>query len=192
MLLCLVSIVLLAPTPQEPPFPTIPVQLPKLSDLDGIQHVVPSPEAAATVIFFVTIDCPIANRYVPEMRRIAMEFGKREVAFLLAYVDPYLDREEVVEHRKDFDISIPGVYDDKHLIVKALGATITPQAAIIGSDGVLKYRGRIDDTYVEHGRPREKPTRQDLRIALDEVLSGNPVTVPVTKSIGCDIPVIDR
>lgn len=173
---------------QEPPFPTEPLSLPKLQSLDGKVVSVPAPAKKATVVMFVTVDCPIANRYVPEMKRIAEEYQEKHVAFLLAYVDPYLDVQEVQKHRADFEVTINGVFDEKHILVKALGATITPQAVIVGSDGMLKYRGRIDDTYVEHGRPRERPTRQDLRIALEEVLAGKAVSQPITRSIGCDIP----
>jgi thiol-disulfide isomerase/thioredoxin len=173
---------------QEPPFPTEPLNLTKFQSLGGKEISVPTPMKKATVVMFVTVDCPIANRYVPEMKRIANEYQEKQVAFLLVYVDPYLSLEEVHKHRQEFEITIDGVFDEKHILVKALGATITPQAVIVGSDGMLKYRGRIDDTYVEHGRPRERPTRQDLRIALDEVIAGRPVSQPITRSIGCDIP----
>ena len=38
-----------------------------------------------TVLIFVTTDCPIANRYAPEIRRIHEEFGDN-VTFWLVYI----------------------------------------------------------------------------------------------------------
>lgn len=185
-MLCLLAI----PFLQQPPFPATPISVPPFTDLNGFERRIPAPEASATVVIFVTVDCPISNRYVPEMRRIASEYGKKNVSFVLAYVDPYLGSDEVVKHHDEFQIQIPAILDFKHQLVKAVGATITPEAVVIGKDGRIQYRGRIDDTYIEHGRPRSVPSRRDLRIALDEYLAGEPVSVPITRAIGCDIPSI--
>lgn len=184
MMLCLLAFALI----QDTLLATAPISVPPFTDLQGAERRVPAPGAMATVVIFVTVDCPISNRYVPEMRRIADEYSKKNVSFLLAYVDPYIGREEVLKHQQEFQIKLPSVLDFKHHIVKALGATITPEAVLIGDDARIKYRGRIDNTYIEHGRPREVPSRRDLRIAIDEVLAGKQVSEPVTRSIGCDIP----
>ena len=46
------------------------------------------------------------------------------------------------------------------------------------------YRGRIDDQY-EPGIARTKPERQDLKIALEELLAGKTPRVPRTEPAGC-------
>ena len=43
----------------------------------------------------------------------------------------------------------------------------------------IRYRGRVDDQYLV-GIARNKPTRADLRLAIDELLAGKPVSVPQT------------
>ncbi len=52
----------------------------------------------------------------------------------------------------------------------------------------MLYRGRIDNVYASLGKRRAEATEKDLRKALDEVLSGKPVSTPQTKAIGCYIP----
>jgi thiol-disulfide isomerase/thioredoxin len=146
---------------------------------------------AISVQFFITTDCPISNSYAPEIQRICAEYGSKGVSCELVYVDPTLTKADVEKHTKDFGYStVPAVLDATQKLVKAAGATITPEAAIIGPAGVVLYRGRIDNTYAALGKRRPEATEHDLRKALDEVLSGKPVSEPRTQAIGCYVPSI--
>jgi hypothetical protein len=40
------------------------------------------------VLVFVRTDCPISNRYAPELRRLQDRFAPRGMAFWLVYPDP--------------------------------------------------------------------------------------------------------
>ena len=55
---------------------------------------------------------------------------------------------------------------------------------MLDGEYALRYRGRIDDRYGVAAR-RPKPTREDMRLALDEVLAGKKVSVPETEADGC-------
>jgi hypothetical protein len=55
---------------------------------------------------------------------------------------------------------------------------------VLDGDRKLRYRGRIDDQY-RIGGARPKPTRNDLKEAIDSVLAGKPVTVAETTVDGC-------
>jgi len=57
-------------------------------DLAG-GRVDPLPAAGAgpAVLVFVRTDCPIANRYAPELRRLQDRFVRGGVAFWLVYPD---------------------------------------------------------------------------------------------------------
>lgn len=67
------------------------------------------------------------------------------------------------------------------------GVTITP-SVVVTVNGQVKYRGRIDDRAPALGKLRPNgPARADLRIALDEILNNQPVTIPETAAVGCAI-----
>lgn len=155
---------------------------------EGARIAVPAESAKATVVLFVAVDCPIANRYAPELSRLQKEYEPKGIAFLRVYVDTFFEAKDLKEHGEEFSLTMPAFLDAKHELVKLLGATVTPEAAVVGPDGTLLYRGRIDDLYLEHGRVRLEEPRRDLRIALDEILRGEPVSVPRTPAIGCGIP----
>jgi len=82
---------------------------------------------------------------------------------------------------------IPGDLTNVDALVKALGATKTPQAFLLGPDGKPRYQGRINNLYADYGQRRQSVTQHDLRHALDAVLAGKPVSQPVTEVIGCHI-----
>lgn len=66
-----------------------------------------------------------------------------------------------------------------------LPATRSPEAFVL-CRGRIVYQGRIDDQFAV-GVRKSKPTRDDLAMAIREVLAGQPVTVPRTLAVGCAI-----
>jgi hypothetical protein len=70
-------------------------------------------------------------------------------------------------------------------VAKACGIKVTPEVAVVGSDGSLLYRGRIDNRSLAPGRPREKITSHDLRMALDALLAGRSIAHARTSPVGC-------
>ena len=72
------------------------------------------------VFFFVTTDCPIANRFAPEIGRICKDYEKRGIAFYIVQTDPDLKTARAKEHAKEYNFSCPVLLDRKHELVKFL------------------------------------------------------------------------
>ena len=142
----------------------------------------------ATVLFFITNDCPIANTYAPEIERIYRAYAPKKFALYLVYVDPDLSATQARQHWREYGYHCPALLDPKHLLVKKTGATVTPEVAVLAPNGKLLYRGRIDDRCVDFGKMRLQPTQRDLRRTLDAILKRQPIPLPFTKAIGCFIP----
>ncbi|MBS1714064.1 MAG: redoxin domain-containing protein [Armatimonadetes bacterium] len=159
-----------------------------LADIEGKSVSLPAKDAKATVLLFVAVDCPISNRYAPEMQRLYKDFHEKSVTFVRVYVDDSVSTDDIRKHGVEFKMPSAAVLDGKHALVKQLGMTVTPEVAVVTPDGKLQYRGRINDLYIEHGRLREGDVRQDLRVAIEEVLAGKTVSKPFTNAIGCGIP----
>ena len=160
-----------------------------LKDVDGnMRTPLRGAGQQLAVVFFITHDCPVANKFAPEIRRIATDFrGKAQ--FTLVYVDPDLTAKELATHRKDFGYrKLTAIHDRQHQLVRATGAKVTPEAVVVDSTGQIVYRGRINNFYEDFGKPRRVITQHDLRDALKAVLAGRPVPQPQAKAIGCFIP----
>ena len=189
MLAFLTAAVLL---PVQADFPTRALGIGFVHTVDGKQMRIAVPNKKATVLFFVTVDCPIANRYAPEMARIAKEYAPKGFAFARVYPEKILSNEDVLRHGKEFGLDLmPAIIDSKHFIVNKIKPKVTPEAAVVGADGRLLYRGRIDAAYMDHGRFTETPERRDLREALADILSKRPVRLKNVPAVGCDIPDIN-
>lgn len=142
----------------------------------------------AVVFIFTATDCPISNRYAPEVRRLADTFIPQGVAFRLMYANPADQPDAIREHVRSFGYAgaIEPLRDPAHAFVKFSGATITPEAVVV-ANGRVVYRGRIDDRFVDFGVDRPAATVHDLADALAAVVAGRPVPHPVTQAIGCYI-----
>jgi hypothetical protein len=161
----------------------------ELTDIDGKVHrPFESPETKAAVLVFISTDCPVANYYQPTLRKLNEAYAAKGVELFLVHANPALTAELAREHARQFSIAAPVVLDPRHALARRVGATKTPQAAVITRTGEVAYLGRIDDTYLGYGKKRTAPATHDLKDALDAVLAGKPVAVSRTDSVGCFIP----
>ena len=162
----------------------------RVQQVDGgfIDPLLATPGVRATVFIFTATDCPISNRYAPEVRRIVTAFAPSGVVFRLLYPNPVEEPAAIREHMVAFGYAggIDALRDPAHALVKHVSATVTPEAVVV-VDGRVRYRGRIDDRYVELGVERPSPTTHDLADALTAVLAGHAVPHPATQAVGCFI-----
>jgi hypothetical protein len=159
-----------------------------LPDVNGIQR---SPldlqRHKAAVLIFVGVDCPISNGYAPEINRIIADYSKKGLDFYIVYSDPQLTVADAKKHSDDFGYKCPSLIDSNQVLMKLARAKVTPQAVVMGTGAEILYTGRIDNWYEDFGKQRFKPTTHDLRDALDAIIAGKKVAVPVTKAVGCPV-----
>lgn len=158
-----------------------------VTDLDGrpIDLFRSAAATKATVVLFLRTDCPISNRYAPELRRLHGRFAAAGVAFWLAYAGRDVRSAAVRDHVAGFELPGRVLRDPRHALVDRLGATVTPEAAVLDGRGRLAYRGAIDDRYSGFGVERPEPAKRYLEDAVAAVLGGRPVATPVTRAVGC-------
>jgi thiol-disulfide isomerase/thioredoxin len=142
----------------------------------------------ATVLLFIAPDCPISNGYAPEIKRIAAAYEPRGVGLFAVHADPRVSRDTAQRHAREYGYEFPVLMDPGQTLAHRVGATATPQAAVLDREGKVVYLGRIDDAYYGFGKRRATATSHDLRDALDAVLTGKPVPHPRTTVLGCEIP----
>jgi hypothetical protein len=158
-----------------------------VSDLDG-QRVDPlATHDAPTVLVFVSSECPISNRYAPELVRLEHAFAPRGVRFWLVYPSPLDSVARIRTHLHDFGFDMRALRDGSHVLVQRAKAEVTPEVAVFRSDGALAYHGRIDDRYVAFGVAKTEPSVHDLENALRAVLAGQTVRPDHNDAVGCSL-----
>ena len=160
-------------------------------DLDGRPVAALPAGTGTTVLVFTRTDCPISNRYAPELRRLGQRFAGHGVAFRLVYVDPAETPAAIREHARAYGLGTDVLRDPRHELVRLAGATVTPEAAVFVAAPAgprLVYRGRIDDRAVDIGRTRPQPRTRDLADALEALATGHAPALRTTTAVGCAIP----
>lgn len=153
--------------------------------------------AKALVVIFSCNHCPTAQAYEDRMISIAKDYKPRNVDVVvissnsvkalsyseMGYSDMGDSFEEMKLRAADKGFPFPYLYDgDDQKTALAYGPVATPHCFVFDGDRILRYVGRIDGS--------EKPGTgkgEDLRRAIDAVLSGTSVTTPVTKVFGCSM-----
>jgi peroxiredoxin len=142
----------------------------------------------AIVLVFLSFECPVSNTYMQPLADLGAELASQNVAFVGLTTNQEETPADVVRQAKEFKLNFP-VYLDKRLAaVDAVAATHTPEVFVLDGDFVLRYRGRIDNTFYARLKKNPFVTSYDLRQALGELLSERPVSTPTTEPIGCPIP----
>ena len=140
------------------------------------------------VVFFTCNHCP----YVigsDEMTRVTVErFRDKGVGFIginsnSENTHPTDDFDHMVERMNTNHF--PWVYarDKSQEAAKSYGALRTPHFYVFGKDRKLVYTGRG----VDNPRVGSESKIHDLDRAIEELLAGQPVSVPVTNPIGCNV-----
>lgn len=156
-----------------------------VSDLNGSAARPFVSPAQARVFLFVRTDCPISNRYAPELQRIASEFKGHGVDFWLVYSDRSETATNIQHQISDYKLPGEPLLDPHQELAHRAEATVSPQAAVFDHQGALKYSGRIDDRFVDFGKARPEAGSHDLEAAIRATLEGKPVPHPHTRAVGC-------
>ena len=171
------------------------VKIPSLTfqdDLGKSTDLYDLKDKKAIVIVFLSFECPVSNSYCAFLADMAKEYGKHGVSFIGLTVNEDDSRAQVAKHVKDFSLNFPVYKDDKLTVAEALSADFTPEVFVLDGNYVLRYRGRIDDTYSERLKKHAQTKTHNLKQVLGEMLSGRPVAEPATQAIGCAIPRTER
>ena len=145
------------------------------------------PDAAhtgPTVLCFLGAECPLARLYAPRLAELAAEFEPQGVRFIGIDSNCHDSLDEVRQFVADYKLPFSVAKDYDNVVADRFEATRMSEVFVVDANLRIRYRGRIDDRY-RPGITRGQAQREDLRVAIEEVLAGQPVSVPVTEVTGC-------
>src|SRR5438067_829200 len=154
-------------------------------DVDGQRHVIGSESARATVLLFLGTQCPISNRYVPQLNQLAKAHQDDRVEFFVVVSDPTVTRKDVLVYRDQYKIEMPVIFDASGVLARELKPTHTPEAFLLDHDGAVRYRGRIDDGFAALGKVNQVVKSHDLADAISALLANKPIAQEKTDPVGC-------
>jgi peroxiredoxin len=157
----------------------------RLPSIDGeLVQIFNEPTTQFTVVAFLGTECPLAKLYAPRLQRLSDQYSDQRVQFIGVNSNLHDSMEEVRRFTKQHGIKFPMLKDAGNKVADAYEVTRTSEVFVIDNKFQIRYHGRIDDQY-QPGLTKPEPSREDLKIALNELLSGKSVSTPETEPTGC-------
>ena len=154
-------------------------------------------ESSVLVVAFLCNHCTESQIYEDRLNKLVEGYASKGVSMVaiqssnpqafseddLAWSDvgeTLADMKERATFRK---FRFPYLYDgDTGTTALAFGATVAPSVYVFDRERKLRYLGRIDDDPMDRSS-----TKHEASAAVDALLAGSPVAVPMTTATGCPL-----
>lgn len=146
-------------------------------------------QAAPKIELFVFLawNCPISNRYIPSLNKIAADLIPRGLSMQGYFGWNACSANRLEMWKQEYNPQFPVKRDDTYGRMRSrLRARTTPEAIVL-FDGKVAYRGRIDDRYQGWGRFRPEATKSELGQVLEAALEGRHLDIDWPRPLGCAI-----
>lgn len=145
-------------------------------------------ERSILVIIFMCNHCPYVQACIERLVTLQRDFIDRGVRFIGinandAFDFPEDDFEAMKVFAREKNMNFPYLRDETQYVAKAYKAVCTPDVFVYDDQRALRYHGRIDNNW----KDATKVTSQDLRSALEAMISQKKVDSFQIPSMGCSI-----
>jgi peroxiredoxin len=141
------------------------------------------------LVMFVCRHCPFVKHVQNELAKIGRDYQRSGVGIVAISANdesgfPEDRPEKLAEMSRELGFTFPYLFDETQDVARAYDAQCTPDFFLYDAQGILVYRGQLDDSRPGNGIP---VTGNDLRAALDALIAGRPIAPEQRPSIGCNI-----
>ena len=149
------------------------------------------PDAKGFIIVFICNHCPFVGRYADRLNALNKKYAPLGIPLLaINSIDTLIFADEtfakMIDYAKEKKYTFPYLCDENQSVARNFSAKKTPHAFVIWkekSEWVIEYNGSLDD----NGAESSKITHAYISEAIENLLAGEKVSIPVTNSIGCEI-----
>ena len=165
-----------------------------LTDTKGKQHKLADFKGKHVVLEWVNFGCPFVKKHYESgnMQATQKKAVEKGVVWLSVcssadgkqgHMDAADWNEEIVDRKLS---STAVLLDESGAVGKTYGAKTTPHMYIVNPDGVLVYKGAIDDK-PSTNKDDIPGAKNYVLAALDESMAGKPVSLASTTPYGCSV-----
>jgi len=154
---------------------------------DGGRYSLSSFDAELLVVVFLGNGCPTAKSSEDVLIDLHGAYADRGVGLVAVnpnnpFLSPPDTLAEMAKRSALKRYPFPYLKDADGQLARACGVTRTPEVVVLDGGRQVRYQGRVLDA-----RDPARARRRDLQEALDDLLAGRGVRVPVTDALGCSI-----
>ncbi len=146
-------------------------------------------DSSGLLVMFICNHCPFVKHLADDLTRLALDYSGTGLGIVAISSNdtqqyPQDDAVAMKQEAQTRGYPFPYLLDESQEIAQAYRAACTPDFFLFDSGQSLVYRGQFDSSRPGSGIP---VTGEDLRRAIDQLLSGQPIFEPQHPSIGCNI-----
>ena len=139
-------------------------------------------------VFFICSHCPYVLAIEDRILSLWRDLKNQSVQFVGICSNDSTDYPEdsppnLFKRWKEKGYGFPYLIDEAQTAAKAYGAVCTPDIFVFDEKRRLAYHGQFDDNW----KDPKSVTRQDLREAIELLLTGQSPQTPQMPSMGCSI-----
>lgn len=143
----------------------------------------------ALLVMFICRHCPYVKHVEKELARIGRDYERKSVGIVAISAndaDGYPEDAPagLKVQAQTAGFGFPYLYDETQAVARAYSAACTPDFFVFDKGRRLVYRGQLDESRPGNHTPL---TGNDLRAALDAVLTAQPLSLKQRPSTGCNI-----
>lgn len=140
------------------------------------------------MLAFLCNHCPYALAVWPRFIRLAQYAQSLRINTVAINPNIHPDYpqdtpEKMIAKIKEWGIPFPYLVDETQAVARSFKAQCTPDIFLFNKERKLVYHGRIDDNWQDES----KVTREELREALTNLITGEPSVSRQKPSMGCSI-----
>jgi len=160
-----------------------------LPGVDGKNHSLGEfADAKLLIVAFTCNHCPFVVGSEDRMNALYADYAPKGVAMVAINSNetqghPTDSFDHMVTRAAEKGFAFSYLQDESQEVALAYGALRTPHFYVFDAERLLRYTGRMDDNPMTPG----EQTTHELRDALDDLLAGRDVGMPLTNPIGCNV-----
>lgn len=132
------------------------------------------------VLLTVGVKCGATPAYIDRWKALEKEFSAKGVPFIFVYPNKTETDEEKIAFHKEKKFSSALFLDAGGKVAKSLGCKNSAEAFLVDKNGVIQFRGGIDDS----ARDEKAVKTKYLANAIEAVLAGKKVETQSAKVFG--------
>ena len=153
----------------------------ELPDINGVLHRLSNYRGKIVIVNFWSCECPHSERTDQALMAMSVQWAEKVVMLSIAS-NRSESTQSVEETAKARRLPIV-LIDADHFVADLFEAQTTPHVFVIDRNGLLRYRGAVDDVTFR----QRKPTRFFLDETVEALLDGDLPTLAETPAYGCAI-----
>ena len=146
-------------------------------------------DSRGLLVAFMCNHCPFVRHIAPSLAELGREYMALGIAVVGINANdaqrfPADSPEAMVREKARQGYPFPYLYDAEQTVARAYGAVCTPEFFLFDDERLLAYHGRFDGTTPGSGG---RASGDELREALDALLTGRPMPERQVPAMGCGI-----